>query len=90
MQSIKCVLVGDSFSCKRHLIVAYATNRFPQKDSISLKLCDNYCAVRMIDGEPHCIDLIDTAPEHECYDRFRPLSYTEADGLLQCHVTSIN
>uniref|UniRef100_A0A673STW5 Cell division control protein 42 homolog n=1 Tax=Suricata suricatta TaxID=37032 RepID=A0A673STW5_SURSU len=81
MQTIKCVVVGDSVIGKTCLLMSYTTNKFPSEYVPTV--FDNYAVTVMIGEEPYTLRLFDTAGQED-YDRLRPLSYPQTDVFLVC------
>ena len=90
MQTIKCVVVGDSNGWggtgggvgKTSLLISYTTKTFPGEYVGSFSNDVDLVTV-MIGGEPYTLSLLDTAG-HEDWDRLRPLSYPLTDVFLVC------
>ncbi|MED6290123.1 Rho GTPase [Characodon lateralis] len=82
MQTIKCVLVGDSAAEKNTLLLTYTGNNTNIQEYVPT-VFDNYAITVMIGGEPYTLGLFDTAG-NEDYDRLRPLSYPQTDVFLVC------
>ncbi|ELP94577.1 Rho GTPase, putative [Entamoeba invadens IP1] len=81
MQTIKCVVVGDSAAGKTYLLITYTTNEFPT--NYTPTVFDNYCNTIMVDSKPVNIQLWDTKAGME-YDQLRALSYPQTDIFLIC------
>ena len=81
MQTIKCVVVGDSAVGKTYLLISYTTNKFSLEYIPSVG--DSYAVTVMNGGEPYTLSLFDTAGLED-YDRLRPLSYPQTDVFLVC------
>uniref|UniRef100_A0A8C5ZH50 Uncharacterized protein n=1 Tax=Marmota marmota marmota TaxID=9994 RepID=A0A8C5ZH50_MARMA len=86
MQTIKCVVVGNSAVGKTRLLISYTTNKFPSEYVPTV--FDNYAVTVMIGGELYTLGLFDTAGQED-YDRLRLLSYPQTDVfLLMPHLLS--
>ena len=81
MQTIKCVVVGDSAVGKTSLLATYRRGSF--FDEYITTIFDNYSTVIVVNGKPVEVGLWDTAGQEE-YDRLRPLSYPNAKVILIC------
>lgn len=79
MQTIKCVMVGDSSSGKKELLFSFLNNRYPQEYTPTV--VDTYPVTVMIGDEPYTICVFDTPGDYE-YERLRPLSYPQTDVFL--------
>ncbi|XP_071100779.1 rho-related protein racA-like [Haliotis cracherodii] len=81
MKTFKLVAVGDEAVGKTCLLIGFSTGSMPEEYKSTV--FDNYNSTLVVDGEPICLGLWDTAG-HEDYDRFRPLSYPQTDVSLVC------
>ncbi|XP_047216800.1 cell division control protein 42 homolog [Girardinichthys multiradiatus] len=80
MQTIKCVVVGDSAAEKTTLLLTYTGTNIQE---YLPTVFDNYAVTVMIGGEPYMLGLFDTASQED-YDRLRPVSYPQTDVFLVC------
>ena len=81
MKPIKCVIVGDSAVGKTSLILACATNGFPEDP---IPHVYHNTAIEVKNGNKTVImEVRDTGGGSE-YDLARPLTYTDADVYLLC------
>ncbi|KAL6079950.1 Ras-like GTP-binding protein isoform 1 [Balamuthia mandrillaris] len=77
--SLKLVTVGDNYHrIKTNLLHTYVSESYPSGPSI---IFDNYCLNVNVGDFSVWLALWDTAGQ-SCYDRLRPLSYTETDIFL--------
>ena len=83
MQNVNLVLVGDSTVGTTCLLISYDTNAFPGE--YIPRVHKNTSVNIMVDGAPICLELRDTGPTEEDYDRLRPLNYADADVILLCY-----
>lgn len=81
MQTVKCVIVGDTAAEKTKLLIKYTFTAFPSEYVPTV--FDNYAVTVMVDGNPVTLGLFDTASQED-YDRLRPLSYPQTDVFLIC------
>ncbi|XP_071402992.1 rho-related GTP-binding protein RhoG-like [Centroberyx affinis] len=81
MQSIKCVVVGDSGVGKTYLLHTYTQKAFP-KEYIPA-FYNTYSAKVSVDNRTVDLNLWDTAGKEE-YDCLRPLLYPEANVIILC------
>ncbi|XP_048051134.1 ras-related C3 botulinum toxin substrate 1-like [Megalobrama amblycephala] len=81
MQTVKCVIVGDTAAEKTKLLIKYTTPAFPSEYVPTV--FDGYAVTVMVDGNPVTLGLFDTASQED-YDRLRPLSYPQTDVFLIC------
>lgn len=81
MQSVKCVVVGDSAVGKTYLLFTYIKKIFP-KDYIP-GFSDTYSTQVSVDGQTVGLNLWDTAGRAE-YDRLRPLCYNQVNVIIIC------
>jgi len=82
---VKVVVVGDGAVGKTSLLIAYATDKFPE--TYVPTVFENYSTqIPRDDGTSILLHLWDTAGQEE-YDRLRPLSYPGADVVLLCFST---
>ncbi|XP_051742809.1 ras-related C3 botulinum toxin substrate 1-like [Ctenopharyngodon idella] len=81
MQTVKCVIVGDTAAEKTKLLIKYTATAFPSEYVPTV--FDNYAVTVMVDGNPMTLGLFDTASQED-YDRLRPLSYPQTDVFLIC------
>ncbi|EIW61838.1 CC42_CANAL CELL division control protein 42 [Trametes versicolor FP-101664 SS1] len=80
MQTIKCVVVGDSVVGKTCLLISYAANEFPTEYVPAVYDC---AVTVMIGDDPYTLGLFDTA--NEKYNNHpRSLSYPQTDVFLVC------
>jgi small GTP-binding protein len=66
---------------KTALLMTYAQNAFPEEHIPTV--IDNFFAYVMVDGNPTCLNLWDTAGQ-EHYDRLRPLCYPRTEVFIIC------
>ena len=91
MQTIKCVVVGDSNGWggtgggvgKTSLLISYTTKKFLGELVVGMMTSHDELVTVMIGGEPYTLGLLDTAG-HEDWDRLRPHSYPLTDVFLVC------
>ncbi|XP_054454995.1 rho-related GTP-binding protein RhoG-like [Anoplopoma fimbria] len=81
MQSVRCVIVGDSGVGKSYLIYTYIKKIFPNEYVTGFY--DTNCTEVDVNGQTVCLTLVDTAGREE-YDRLRPLCYTDANVIIIC------
>ncbi|XP_045924856.1 rho-related GTP-binding protein RhoG-like [Micropterus dolomieu] len=79
MQSVKCVVVGDSGVGKTNLLFTYIRKIFPKEPGY----IDLYRTQLNVDSQIVNLSLGDTAGSEE-YDRLRPLSYNEVNVIIIC------
>ncbi|KAF7336113.1 GTP binding protein Cdc42 [Mycena venus] len=80
METIKCVVIGDSAVGKTSLLVSYTTNKFPS-DYVPTNF-DNYTITIASEESPCSLILFDAGQDD--YDRIRQLSYPQTDVFLIC------
>uniref|UniRef100_A0A6B2LJU2 Uncharacterized protein n=1 Tax=Arcella intermedia TaxID=1963864 RepID=A0A6B2LJU2_9EUKA len=78
MQSLKCVVVGDSGTGKTSLLSTAASKVFPETVEM---VCDNVTVTVTVQGKPIGVSLWDTAAAEE-YDRLRVLVYPQTDVCI--------
>ncbi|XP_027145422.1 rho-related GTP-binding protein RhoG isoform X2 [Larimichthys crocea] len=81
MQSVKCVLVGDSKVGKTYLIYTYIHKIFP-KEYIPC-FFETYSAEVHVDDQTVTLNIWDSAGSEE-YDQLRTLSYFQATVIIIC------
>ncbi|RXN13609.1 ras-related C3 botulinum toxin substrate 1 [Labeo rohita] len=81
MQTVKCVIVGDTAADKTSLLISYTHRCFPSEYVPTV--FDNYAVTVMVDGNPVTLGLFNTAGQED-YDRLRPLAYPRTDVFLIC------
>ncbi|XP_042558897.1 rho-related GTP-binding protein RhoH [Clupea harengus] len=82
MNSIKCVLVGDSAVGKTALLVRFTSDTFPEMYKPTIY--DNTGVEVFMDGVPINLGLWDTAG-NDTFRHVRPMSYQQADVVLLCY-----
>lgn len=78
----KVVVVGDGGCGKTCLLTVFANNEFPEKHVPTI--FDTYIKDLWVEEKHFNLVLSDTAGEED-YDRLRPLSYSNTDGVLICY-----
>ncbi|KAM9987102.1 hypothetical protein ACTFIY_011518 [Dictyostelium cf. discoideum] len=82
MQTIKCVVIGDTYVGKTSLLITYTTNNFPNEYIPTI--IDNHTMKINIDHEKQILlDLWDCASQSE-YDLLRPKNYQNVNVFLIC------
>ncbi|XP_078135784.1 uncharacterized protein LOC144536490 [Sander vitreus] len=81
MQSVKCVVVGDSGIGKTYLLFTYIKKIFP-KEYIP-GFYDTYTTQVNVDNQTISLNLADSAGREE-YDHIRPLCYNQANVIIIC------
>ncbi|XP_029933040.1 rho-related GTP-binding protein RhoG-like isoform X2 [Myripristis murdjan] len=81
MESINCVVVGDSAVGKTYLLYTYITKVFPQEYIPGFS--STYSTQVSVDNRTVSLKLWDTAGKEE-YERFRALTYHRADVIIIC------
>lgn len=81
MQSVKCVVVGDSGVGKTNLLFTYIRKIFPK--DYKPGYIDLYRTQLNVDSQIVNLSLGDTAGSEE-YDRLRPFSYNEVNVIIIC------
>ncbi|XP_078534436.1 rho-related GTP-binding protein RhoH [Lissotriton helveticus] len=81
MDSIKCVLVGDSAVGKTALLVRFTSETFP--DAYRPTVYENTGVDVFMDGIQISLGLWDTSG-NEAFKGIRPISYQQADVVLMC------
>lgn len=81
MQSVKCVVVGDSAVGKTYLLFTYIKKIFP-KEYIPA-FYDTYSTHVSVDGQTVSLNLWDTAGSKD-YDNLRPLHYNQVNVIIIC------
>ncbi|CAI8031731.1 Ras-related protein Rac1 [Geodia barretti] len=88
MESIKCVVVGDTLVGKTCLLVRYTTGEYCS--SMPSTVFENYTVTERVNGRPFTISIFDTSGIDD-YSRVRPLAYPQTDVLLVCFsLVSVN
>jgi len=83
METIKCVVVGDSDdNMKAKILASFTTDKYEFSEYVPT-VFDNYHANVMISGKVYNLALFDTTTEED-YDILRPLSYPQTDIFLVC------
>ncbi|XP_039607256.1 rho-related GTP-binding protein RhoH [Polypterus senegalus] len=82
MNSVKCVLVGDTAVGKTALLVRFTTETFP--DIYRPTVYENTGVEVFMDGIQISLGLWDTAG-NDAFKGIRPLSYQQADVVLMCY-----
>ena len=83
METIKCVVVGDSDdNMKEKMLASYTTNKYEFSEYVPT-VFDNYHTNVMISGKVYNLALFDTTSQED-YDTLRPLSYPQTDIFLVC------
>uniref|UniRef100_A0A1I7U6Z7 Rho family small GTPase n=1 Tax=Caenorhabditis tropicalis TaxID=1561998 RepID=A0A1I7U6Z7_9PELO len=78
---LKLVVVGDTFTGKTSLLVAYTKKQF--LDHYSTTVFDNWAVSVHIDQRNYAVSLFDTAGQGN-YEKIRCLSYPHANVFLVC------
>lgn len=81
MQSVKCVLVGDSGVGKTYLLFTYIKKTFPKEYIPGFS--DTYTTQVNVDGQTLSLNLGDTAGRED-YERFRLLCYNQVNVIIIC------
>uniref|UniRef100_A0A3B1IVE8 Ras homolog family member G n=1 Tax=Astyanax mexicanus TaxID=7994 RepID=A0A3B1IVE8_ASTMX len=81
MESVKCVVVGDSAVGKSCLLITFTTNAYP--GVLVPTVFDNYSSEITVDSRPITLNLWDTSGYEE-FNRLRPLSYPQTDVFIIC------
>lgn len=79
---VKCVCVGDCAVGKTSMLVSYKSEKFPAKYVPTV--FDN-CTIDIMGGNTLVTMHLWDSAGNECYDRLRPLSYTNTDVFLVCY-----
>jgi small GTP-binding protein len=79
--SIKCCAVGDGAVGKTCLLIAYTTDKFPEKYVPTV--FENYLAKLQLGKQEVELDLRDTAGQED-FDRLRHLSYPDTNVFILC------
>ncbi|MBN3310207.1 rho-related GTP-binding protein RhoH [Amia ocellicauda] len=82
LNSIKCVLVGDSAVGKTALLVRFTSETFP--DCYTPTVYENTGVEVFMDGIQISLGLWDTAG-NDTFKGIRPMSYQQADVVLLCY-----
>lgn len=82
LDSIKCVLVGDSAVGKTSLLVRFISDTFP--DNYRPTVYENTGVDVFMDGVQISLGLWDTSGS-DAFKGIRPLSYQQADVVLMCY-----
>lgn len=82
LDSIKCVLVGDSAVGKTSLLVRFTSETFP--DDYRPTVYENTGVDVFMDGVQISLGLWDTSGS-DAFRSIRPLSYQQADVVLMCY-----
>ncbi|NXS18362.1 RHOH protein, partial [Mystacornis crossleyi] len=82
LDSIKCVLVGDSAVGKTSLLVRFTSETFP--DDYRPTVYENTGVDVFMDGVQISLGLWDTSGS-DAFKGIRPLSYQQADVVLMCY-----
>ncbi|XP_015200856.1 rho-related GTP-binding protein RhoH [Lepisosteus oculatus] len=85
MNSIKCVLVGDTAVGKTALLVRFTSETFP--DCYTPTVYENTGVEVFMDGIQISLGLWDTAGS-DTFKNIRPMSYQQADVILLCYSVS--
>lgn len=85
METIKCVLVGDSSVGKSWLITTYITGKNPE--GYIPTLFNNFTKVVGVGDKKYNVTLWDTAGNEE-YNKLRSLSFQETDVFLVCYAVN--
>ncbi|KAF2894208.1 hypothetical protein ILUMI_11962 [Ignelater luminosus] len=83
MQTVKCVVVGDSAVGKTCLLMRYTTNEFLREYVPTLTVLDKYSKNVELRGISINLGLCDTAGQEDC-DTVHPVSYPQADVFVIC------
>ncbi|XP_071318116.1 rho-related GTP-binding protein RhoG-like isoform X2 [Trachinotus anak] len=79
MQSVNCVIVGDSRVGKTCLLSAYVKKSFPKEYETTIY--DTYKTYVNVDNHTVDLELKDTAGREE-YDRIRPICYPQVSVII--------
>ncbi|NXP88069.1 RHOH protein, partial [Passerina amoena] len=82
LDSVKCVLVGDSAVGKTSLLVRFTSETFP--DDYRPTVYENTGVDVFMDGVQISLGLWDTSGS-DAFKGIRPLSYQQADVVLMCY-----
>lgn len=85
METIKCVLVGDSSVGKSWLITTYVTSKNPE--GYIPTLFNNFSKMVSVGDKRYNVTLWDTAGNEE-YNKLRSLSFQETDVFLVCYAVN--
>ncbi|KAJ7336227.1 P-loop containing nucleoside triphosphate hydrolase protein [Mycena albidolilacea] len=82
MNTIKCVLVGDSGVGKTCLLISYTSENFPTQYLPAI--FEGRAPTVMVDEEPCTLGVFDTTVRRAHYDTLRLLAHPQSDVFLVC------